>query len=424
MCILPRMPPKVDVTPDQAPALQAVFNSIRRRGPIGRSDIARDVELGRAVVGERVKQLIALGLVRERGPGASKGGRRAVELEIRAEAGLILSVDLGFSHSAVAIANVAGEILAFKQWPSDIASGPDEVLPTVVAGLESLLLDVGGGGKVWGIGVSLPTPLEFATASIPHVQHMALWEGFAIRDYFQNRFDASTWVDKDANVMALAEARVGATVDAENSMFVKIGTGIGLGLISSGRLHRGAQGSAGEISHVPFSADESLVCDCGNTGCLALYASSTAISRQATALAESGRSQVFGEILQSHGRIEARDVIEAARKGDPEALAFVTDSGRNLGRALAGMVNLFNPETIVVGGSIAMTGGHYLAAIRESIYKRALPLATRDLKILMPSAGARTEVIGCVHLVLDELTDLAVFRQWISRGTAAGFRAN
>ena len=220
------------------------------------------------------------------------------------------------------------------------------------------------------------------------------WDGYPIRERFAARHAAPVWVDNDVNVLALGELRSGVAAGHDDVVVVKIGTGIGAGIISSGRLHRGAQGSAGDVGHIQIVDDPAVVCRCGNIGCLEALAGGEAIGRAGAAAAVEGRSTRLTTALDQRGTVTAEDVARAASFGDPVAVALLQEAGRRVGSMLASVVNFFNPSLIVIGGGVANSPDLLLASIRETVYRRSLPLATRELFIQRSSLGGLAGVIG------------------------------
>jgi predicted NBD/HSP70 family sugar kinase len=210
-------------------------------------------------------------------------------------------------------------------------------------------------------------------------------------------------VDNDVNVMALGEWREGVARGHTNVVFVKIGTGIGAGVISDSALHRGAQGAAGDVGHIQVVDDPTVVCRCGNVGCLEAIASGFALGREAERVARAGGSELLAAALNLNGALRASDVIFAAMHGDATSVELLQRSGRLVGSMLASVVNLLNPSLIVVGGGVAAAGDVFLAAVRERVYARSLPLATRQLLVAQSVLGDRAGTIGTAAMVLDEL---------------------
>jgi predicted NBD/HSP70 family sugar kinase len=241
-----------------------------------------------------------------------------------------------------------------------------------------------------------------------------------VRDRLAARFRAPVWVDNDVNVLALGEWRSGIAAGHDNVVVVKVGTGIGAGIIADGRLHRGAQGSAGDVGHIQVSDDRAVVCRCGNVGCLEALAGGGAIARDGEAAAVSGRSARLREALDRRGAVTAEDVARAASFGDPVAVELLQSAGRRIGAMLAGVVNFFNPSLVVIGGGVAQSGDVLLAAIREAVYARSLPLATRDLQIRRSSLGGLAGVIGGSSMVVDQLFARESLVRWAEAGEPSG----
>jgi glucokinase-like ROK family protein len=246
------------------------------------------------------------------------------------------------------------------------------------------------------------------------------WDQYPVRDVFGERYDVPVWVDNDVNVMALGEVRAGAGRDEGVVVYVKIGTGIGAGIVIDGKLLRGAQGSAGDVGHIQVRDDPSVVCRCGKIGCLEALAGGGAIARRADEAVRAGRSRVLADLLARNGRLTAADVAVAASHGDPVSLELFNEAGRLVGAMLASVVNLLNPSLIVIGGGVAMSGDGLLASIRHTVYGRSLPLATRDLVIQRGALGHTGGVIGAASMVVDELFSRERLPRWLEAGHPAG----
>jgi len=198
--------------------------------------------------------------------------------------------------------------------------------------------------------------------------------------------------------MALGEQHAGVARSARDFLFIKIGTGIGCGIVVDGELYRGVDGCAGDIGHI--RVDEfGPTCACGNTGCLEAFSGGAALARDATAAARSGRSPVMAAMLEEKGRLTAADVGLAVAQGDAQAVQLVRDGGRRIGQVLASLVSFFNPGLIVIGGRVSGVGHALLAEIRGVTYRRSLPLATGNLPIVLSELGDEAGVIGAARLI-------------------------
>ena len=389
--------------PERVAGLAAILDYVRAHGSTTRTELASATGLSRAVVVQRVSELVERGLLESGEIGASTGGRAPRTVRFRSSAGHLLVADLGATSIDVAVVDLSSTVLAHASEPADIAAGPEVVLARVETMLEQCLAEVDElPGSLLGIGVGVPGPVEFESGRPVAPPIMPGWDGYDVRGHFAS-YAVPVWVDNDVNVMALAEIRAGVARGHENVVFIKIGTGIGAGIVVRGMLHRGAQGCAGDVGHIQVTDDQSIVCRCGNVGCLEALAGGAALAREGEALAREGRSPHLAKVLEDEGAVEATDVAVAASHGDAPSTELITNAGRLIGSTLAGIVNFFNPSLVVIGGGVAGSGDLLLATIRESVYRRSLPLATRDLLITRSSLRDLAGVTGAAAMVTDEL---------------------
>lgn len=349
-----------------------------------RSDLTRLTGLARSTISQRVDALIERGLVEETESGESTGGRPPRQLRLHTDGHAFAGVDLGATHCRVTIMDMSGRVLAECEDPLRIAEGPEHVLAHVDGRLQRLLDEAGRPrSALRAIGMGVPGPVEFATGRPNNPPIMPGWNDYPIPEHFE---DCAVLVDNDVNVMALGEQR-NALPGTRHLLFVKVGTGIGCGIVAEGRLHRGAQGSAGDIGHIRVSGHDDAGCRCGNSACLEAVAGGAAVARRLTELgvpAETGA-----------------DVAALVQAGNTQALRLVREAGRLIGEVLAGLVNFFNPEVIVVGGALSRVHEHLLAGIKETVYRRSLPLATHHLSIVPSRTGINAAALGAGILAIE-----------------------
>jgi glucokinase-like ROK family protein len=413
--------PRAPVTDEHLDSLVSVLGLVRSRRARTRPELQDVSGYGRAVVTQRVIQLIDCGLVEEGRLGPSTGGRAPRELALRSGAGVVLAAALGATSISAGIADLSGNLLSQHEEPSDIAVGPERTLSRVEELFDKMLAAGAGGGRdVWGVGIGVPGPVEFSAGRPVSPPIMPGWDGYPVGQRLAARYRAAAWVDNDVNLMALGELRAGLAQDETDVVYIKIGSGIGAGLISAGRLHRGAQGAAGDVGHVAVGGYDSVICRCGNPGCLEAIAGGAALARDATTAAAEGRSSFLAARLAERVKLTVRDVIEAADHGDAAAVELLNRSGNLVGQMLATLVNFYNPSLVIIGGGVAMAGDMYLATIRQDVYRRSLPLATRDLRIVRSSNIETIGLRGAAFVVLDELFSRTHLGRWINDGTPAG----
>jgi glucokinase-like ROK family protein len=406
---------------DQLDTLVSVLDTVRAGHARTRPELGRRSGLGRTVITQRVQQLIDCGLLEEGALGPSSGGRAPRELRFRADAGHLLVAEIGATTLTVAVTDLAGTLLEQQETAADITRGPQHSLHQVEQMFTAAVTaQPAGAPPIWGIGVSVPGPVEFATGRPIAPPIMPGWDGYPVRERLADAFDVPVWVDNDVNLMALGELRSGLAQGECDVVYIKIGTGIGAGLISGGRLHRGAQGCAGDVGHVAVVDNTSIVCRCGKPGCLEALAGGAALAREATAAARAGRSPHLAELLNGRRHLDARDVSQAAQHGDRFSVELLTRSGQLVGAMLATLVNFYNPSLIIIGGGVAHSGDLLLAAIREAVYRRSLPLATRNLRIMHSPLSDRAGLIGASAMAVDELLSPQLLAQWIHHGSPVG----
>ncbi|WP_314102330.1 ROK family transcriptional regulator [uncultured Frigoribacterium sp.] len=363
-----------------------LFQLLRDGRPRTRAELAAMTGLARSTVGLRLDALVELGLVGPFADAVSTGGRPPSRVALVPSARVVLGADFGAGHLNLVLTDLVGETLIGRRSLLDIADGPERVLTTMVSEADALLAELGRTRRdLIGVGIGLPGPVQFSTGRPVNPPIMPGWDGFDVPGWVRGHLDVPVLVDNDVNIMALGE-RSFAWPGVDHFLFVKVATGIGSGIISGGRLQRGAQGIAGDIGHVQVPRGAGIACHCGNVGCLEAVASGPAI---AAALRREGHDVAGGA-----------EVIDLVRGGDIDAIQAVRQAGRDIGEVLTACVNLINPSTIAIGGSMAQAGEHLIAGVREVVYSRSMPLATEHLSIVQSRSGQRAAVIGASMLAI------------------------
>lgn len=382
-----------------------VVRTLSRQGRISRAEISSMTGWSKAKTAQEIRGLVQKGYVVEAGPGISQGGRKPGLLRINDQLGYLVGVDIGATSIDIVLADVGGKIVQRRAEAADVRHPPDEFLNRCSELILELALAQGcHPDQILGIGMGVPGPVDFGRGVLVAPPLMPSWENFLVRNFMQRTFPAAyVVVDNDVNIMALGEQRAGDGVGVDHFIFVKIGTGIGAGIVSNGKMHRGSQGCAGDIGHICVDK-QGPVCRCGNTGCLEAMAAGPAISEKAMQAARNGASPLLRQMMETKGGVlRPEDVNIACREGDQAALEIIRASGQMIGEVLASLVNFFNPSHIFIGGGIANFGNHLLVAIRQAVLHRSLPLATGDLAINFSRMGAEAGVTGAVALAREYL---------------------
>ncbi|MFJ4027469.1 ROK family protein [Paenarthrobacter sp. NPDC089989] len=385
---------------------------LRDGRPRTRADLAAVTGLGRGAISSRLEPLLELGLVVPVSDAASTGGRPSARLAFNPSARVAAAADVGATHVTVALTDLSGGILIETTESLEISRGPEIVLDWLAITLESHLKAMNRpASDIVAIGIGLPGPVEHSTGKPTSPPIMPGWDGFDVPAYLQRTFEVPILVDNDVNIMAIGE-RATCWRNEDNMIFLKVATGIGSGVISGGTLQRGAAGVAGDVGHIAVSNAVGIQCRCGKTACLEAIAGAPAIAAQ---LRDNGLNASTGD-----------DVVSLVRSGELAAIQAVRQAGRDIGEMLNMCVSFINPSLIVVGGSLARSGEHLMAGIRETIYARSTPLATQHLTITQSETGPEAGVVGAsilaVEYALDphRVNDLAATSQLSGQQRRAG----
>lgn len=407
---------EVPSTSDGLNTLVTIIDLVRTERAMTRPEIGRISELGRSVVTQRVEYAIDAGLLEDADFQPSTGGRAPRRLRFVSERALVLSAAFGAFGVSVAVTDLAGKVLAERDSPWEITEGPDKSFAHVAEVFDELIAEVGP-REVWAVVIGIPGPVSFSTGRPIAPVIMPEWNGYDVRGWFEKRYGAPVWVDKTVNLMALGDFAGDPNSAYLDVLFVNVASGIGASLISSGRVHRGANGSAGDIAHMPVPEASSVACRCGLTGCLEALAGGWALARDGEEQARSGRSAFLAERLAAQGSLRPLDVVEGSQKGDQACVELVVRSGRLIGESMAALVNFFNPAVLTVGGVIPRSSDVFVATVRQAVYQRSLPLATRDLRIVPSVKGYEGGAIGGAMLAIDQLFSVSALKLWALDGS-------
>jgi predicted NBD/HSP70 family sugar kinase len=370
-----------------------------------RGELVAHTGLARSTVSQRVDALLAQGYLRDKDRAASTGGRPATLLELNSGFGCVLAVDFGATAARLAICDLEAAVLAEQAHTFEVQPTPEEAVAWLGERLEELSAAAGNAaGELLAVGVGIPAPVDTSSGRPVHPVIMPGWHDFPFVERLAAELGAPVVLDNDVNLMALGEHRL-SWEQTDELIFVKVSTGIGCGITIGGEIFRGAAGAAGDVGHIRALGGEGVICTCGREGCLEAIAGGRAL---AVRLAAAG--------IEAKG---ARGVAAAIRAGDPVAIGLAREAGREIGEVLASIVNFFNPHAIVFGGDLADAGDDLLAGVREAIYGRSLPLATRELVILHSASGHRAGIIGAATLAIDRVLDPAALDMQLEQSLRA-----
>jgi predicted NBD/HSP70 family sugar kinase len=376
--------------PHHAPQNVEILGPLRSGRATSRAALAKVTGLSPSTVASRVEDLILQGHVVETGEGESRGGRRPRRLTIRGDAGLVGCVDLGVDRASFGLVDFAGTLLAERHMPLDIATGPREVLSFAVRELVDMVehADVAEHTRLRGVSIGVPGPVSSTSSRVVAPSRMPGWNGVSVAEIVQRDIQVPVIVNNDANLMAAGELLDAADAAFANQVFVKVGSGIGCGIISGGELYTGSNGWAGDISHVAVPGASAVPCSCGRMGCLDAMASGNALVRE---------MQLAGHDVPS---VEA--MIALARDSHPLATRLLRNAGVMTGGVLATIVNFFNPDRLVLGGVLA-DSAVFVAGVRSTLFADCLPMATEQLTVDVTKHQGTGGLRGAARMFLDQV---------------------
>ncbi|MDQ3547373.1 MAG: ROK family protein [Chloroflexota bacterium] len=312
---------------------------------------------------------------------------------------IALGIDLGGTNLRSAAVSASGEIVYETHRPTFAIEGVDSVIDRIALAIREAA-DRSGAGPDVPVGVAAPGPLDPRAGIVYFAPNLPGWRNVQLRDRLQELTGRTVLLGNDANAAALGEYVFGVGKGCQNMIYVGLGTGVGGGVISEGRLIDGARGMGGELGHVSVDLSGPR-CTCGSRGCIEAFCSAWSITREAELVVSSGRG---GAILAAavNGKVGPRAVGAAAATGDPAALAMLDRAGTALGAGLANFINIFNPEIIVLGGGVAEIGEALLDPVRQAIASFAMPVMAEDVRLVPSSLGLKTGIYGSAALVFHE----------------------
>ena len=388
-----------------SPLSDLLLRMIWKLRRVSRADLSRHADISRSTVSDLVKDLLQTGLVAEIGSGQSRGGRRPIVLEFQDEAFGILGVDIGAAHVAVALTDLRGRVLAWKQALHPVRDDPEGTRQLVSELSDACLAQWGGGtGRLVGVGIAVPSPVDPARPRVLSEVALPAWRGRDWLGDLEVRYGVPVRVDNDANLGALAERWWGAGLGVDDFVYLKVATGIGAGQIVRGEIYRGATGIAGEVGHLVIDP-LGPPCPCGLDGCLTTLVGSRAlIQRAALLVREHPESTLAGEELN----VDA--IVNTALAGDPVARRVVQEAAEHLGIAVAGMVSMLNPAMVIVGGGLSRVGDLLLDPLRDVIGRRSSITSVAGTEVRAGDLGEQTTALGAATLVLQAaLEDPRIF---------------
>ena len=371
----------------------AALDLIRFSGTgLSRTELAERMGLTRAAISLIIKELLDSKVVIETESRSAPSGRPPIVLEVNPKFGLVGAIDMGATHLSIALADFTARIYQEVEYPFDIKAGPEVCLKMVDEGFCNMLKEHGFSLEdISAIGVGVPGPVITEAGMVIAPPIMPGWDRYPIKTTLEKKWGCPITLNNDAELGALGEWAYGAGRGEKNIAYIKVGSGVGAGLIINQQIYGGTTGAAGEIGHLTI-VENGPLCSCGNHGCLEAFAGGHAIAEQGRILAKSGKRTLLTDIPAEN--IRAIDVAEAARRGDLYAQEILRRAGTYIGIAIAGLINLFNPSVVIIGGGISQVGDIMTIPIRQAVRERAMHASEQSVRITTGMLGRRSLLIG------------------------------
>lgn len=311
-----------------------------------------------------------------------------------------IGIDVGGTNVKIALVDGEGKIIYSNSVPTYAQMGYEYTVNNIKQAIRDLMKETNTDTKeIEGIGFDFPGQVDYKTGVVKLAPNIPGWVNVPIAQMIEEEFNIPTRIDNDVRCAALGELKFGAGKGCENFVCITVGTGIGSGLVINGQLVRGAANAAGEIGHIKLQMNGGPICGCGDTGCLEAFASGPSIVAMAQEYLKGGKSTKFREMAGADGEITPYIVAKAAEAGDPVAKRIFEIVGTYIGMGLVSVINLLNPEKVIIGGGVAAAGDLLLAPIRKTVKERAMVVAGNSVEIVPAQLGNSAGVIGASMLV-------------------------
>lgn len=378
-----------------------ILNTIKTHGAIPRAEIARLTGLSPATVSGIVTELIQENLVFEKEAGDSSGGRRPIMLAINPHGGCVVGIKVMEDHAIGALTDLEATPLGKQSYP--LTDTTPRAVAQALSELVSELLRTtdNPAPNLMGVGVGLAGIVDSGQGVVRQSPFFG-WNDVPLRELIQNKVNVPVYIDNDVNTLAFAEKWFGAGRGIDDFLVVTIGRGIGLGIVVNGQFHHGTRGSAGELGHTVVHPGGEL-CACGKRGCLEMYVSEPAMLRQAAEAYHQGRLSSLPK--------NPEEMIALANEGETAIQEIFAHTGRLLGQSIANLINIFNPERILINGEGVRAGAWLFDPMRAAIDEHTMPSLRQDVSIFVEPLGDDAWARGAASLVLHELFESPIKRQ-------------
>ena len=381
-----------------------ILQTLFINGAISITEIGKIVKISTPTVFSLLNELISENLIEEQGFGTSSGGRRPNLYGLKPNSFFALGINIGRFTTRIAIYSNSNEAVSETRNLNLVLSNNPEIVQVICNEANNLLENSGiDRNKILGVGIDMPGLIDAQKG----INHTFLNFETPIKEIFETALQLPVFIENDAKARTFAELRFGLAKGKQNVAVLHLGWGLGTGLILNGKLYRGEQGYAGEFSHFPLNENGPL-CVCGKKGCLETLASGMALARLAKEGLEQGKTSLLSSLINDINQIEPRTVVEAAAKGDLFAIGILSKVGIELGKGIAFLIQLLNPEMIILGGRLAKANQYLITPIQQSLYRFTMPELREKTQIVLSQLGQDANIIGSVAMVFEKVLETKI----------------
>ena len=387
-----------------------LIKSLYQKGASTANEICGSMGISLPTVNALLTDLIRSGELIKQGRAASQGGRKPDLYRLASDAFYVLAVDLSKYAVSLALYNCQQEIAKEQLTHKIVLNNEPETFEQLCQYIESYLqASAIPSDKIIAIGISMPGLID----SKAGINHTYLNFGKkSLQEHLESRFLQPIFLENDARAMTLAEYKFGAAHDAQHVLGIFVGWGIGLGIIVDGKIYQGTAGFAGEFAHSPLFESQEINCTCGKKGCLEAVASGTAIVRMAEEAILLDKDSILARMAKSYkGPLDPNLIVRAAQEGDQRAITILSEVGLNLGRGISMLIQLLNPELIILGGVVAEANQYILTPIQQALNVYSMAKSREKTKIALYQLGAEVGLRGAIAVVTDKLFEEVLTRQ-------------
>ncbi len=377
-----------------------IIEELYRYGSRSIPELSKIIHMSTPTITRAIDELITDELIVEEGIGSSSGGRRPNLYGINPSSRYVLGIDICRYSVRYGLFNFHNEPAAEIRVLNEGLETTGDIIGVIKTAVDKYIEEsYFDENKLMGIGIALPGLIDINTG----ISYSYLQEDKPLSSLFEDRFHHPVFVEHDTKAMALGEQAFGLAMGKQNVLCLNIGSGIGLGMILNGKLYHGNSGFSGEFGHIQVDPDGQL-CYCGKIGCLETLASGTTMIKTARKEIESGATTQISLLVNNDlSKITSEIILQAAQRGDQFAISLLSTIGEHLGRGIAMLIHLFNPELIIIGGELTKAENYLIDPIQQNLNKFTIAKIRRDAQIITSSLGNNAGLLGTVALVMNKV---------------------